>query len=262
MWMPLGSFRGNFRFHEKWTNGVFRGFSRQYKWCRAHAQSYKSWWHSYEFYERKYDQARKSPKISQKQPKLKVINTNIRTFPGPSSEHSEMFLRDMGDHWKGVMWLSTNMWIPFGSFRGNFGFYEYETNWVLRSFSRQCKWGRAAAQSYESCRYSYECFGRKFNQAQESSKMSRKQPKLKVIIHAFGLSRGPSSEHYEMPPRDMWGDWKRVTWLGTNIWMPFGSFRGNFEFHEEWTNGVFRGFLRQFKWCHAPVQCYKWCWHS
>ena len=31
IWMPLCSFQCNFRFHEKWTNGVFRCFSRQCK---------------------------------------------------------------------------------------------------------------------------------------------------------------------------------------------------------------------------------------
>ena len=42
---------------------------------------------------------------------------------------------------------------------------------------------------------------RKYDQPQKSKKMSLKQPKLKVIIHVFGLSRGPSSERNGMPPR-------------------------------------------------------------
>ena len=62
------------------------------------------------------------------------------------------------------------------------------------------------------------------------------------INHAFVLFRGTSSEHFEMPPRDMGGKWKGVMWLVMNMWMPLGSFRGNFGFHEKWTNGVFKGF--------------------
>ena len=51
----------------------------------------------------------------------------------------------------------------------------------------------------------------------EFKKMSQKQPKLKVIIHDFGLSRGPSFEHHGMPPRDMGGRCKGVMLLETNI---------------------------------------------
>ena len=54
--------------------------------------------------------------------------------------------------------------------------------------------------------------------------MSQKQPKLKVIIHAFGLSRGPSTEHHGMPPRNMSCHWKGVMWLGTNMWIPLCHF--------------------------------------
>ena len=43
----------------------------------------------------------------------------------------------------------------------------------------------------------------------------------KVIIHAFGLARGPSSELHGMPPRAMRGHWKVVMWLETNIWIRF-----------------------------------------
>ena len=64
-------------------------------------------------------------------------------------------------------------------------------------------------------------------------KMTQIQPKLKVIIHAFGLSRGSSSECHGMPPRDMGGNWKGVMWLGTNIWMLLRTFRENFGFHEK-----------------------------
>ena len=68
---------------------------------------------------------------------------------------------------------------------------------------------------------------------EEVQKRPKKQPKLKVIIHAFGISRGPSSERHGMPPKAMGGHRKGVMWLGTNIWMPLRSFRGNFRFHEK-----------------------------
>ena len=76
-------------------------------------------------------------------------------------------------------------------------------------------------------------FGRKYDQAREGPKMTQKQSKLKVIIHVLGLSRGPSSERHGMHPRDMGGHWKEVMWLGTNMWMPLDSLRGNFGFHEK-----------------------------
>ena len=70
----------------------------------------------------------------------------------------------------------------------------------------------------------------------KSTSMSKKQPKLKVIIHVFGLSRDPSSERHGIFPWDTGGHLKWGIWLGTNIWMPLRSFRGNFGFHEKWTN--------------------------
>ena len=99
-----------------------------------------------------------------------------------------------------------------------------------------------------------EMFRRKYDQTQRNKKMSQKQPKLKVIIHAFRFSWGPSSKRHGMPRRRMGGHWKGVMWLGTNMWMPLHSFRCNFGFHEKWTNGVLRGFSRQHKWCQASTQ--------
>ena len=114
--------------------------------------------------------------------------------------------------------------------------------WVFRSFSRQCRWCQAPLQHYKSRRYCNECFERKFDMVRWITKMSQKQPKLKVIIHAFGLSWGPSSEHHGKPPRDMWGHWKEVMWLGTNMWMSLRSFGGNFGFHKKWANGCSEAF--------------------
>ena len=57
--------------------------------------------------------------------------------------------------------------------------------------------------------------------------------KLKVIIHAFGLSRCPSSERHGMSPTDMGGYCKGFMWRGTNMWMPLCSFRDNFGFHKK-----------------------------
>ena len=76
-------------------------------------------------------------------------------------------------------------------------------------------------------------FGEKNDKTRKGPNMSKKQPKLKVIIHALGLSRVPISERHGMPPRDMEGHWKVVMWLETNMWMPFRSFRDSFRFHEK-----------------------------
>ena len=105
-------------------------------------------------------------------------------------------------------------------------------------------------------------FQEKIWSSPENSKMFKEQPKLKVIIHAFRLSRSPSSEPHEITTRNMVGHWKEVMWLGTNIWMSLCSFRVNFRFHEIRKNGVLRGFSRQCKWCHAPAQRYKSRRHS
>ena len=43
----------------------------------------------------------------------------------------------------------------------------------------------------------------KYGQSRRNPKMSQKQPKLKVIIHAFGVSLGLSYGRHEMPLRDM-----------------------------------------------------------
>ena len=47
--------------------------------------------------------------------------------------------------------------------------------------------------------------GKKHNRDRISEKNPTKQPKLKIIIHAFGLSRGMGSRRNVMPPRDMEG---------------------------------------------------------
>ena len=59
-------------------------------------------------------------------------------------------------------------------------------------------------------------FVRKYDQTRKSPKNSQKYPKLKVIIHAFGLSRGPSSERHGMLSRAMGPggslEWSHVAW--------------------------------------------------
>ena len=76
-------------------------------------------------------------------------------------------------------------------------------------------------------------FREKIGPVSEKSKNVQKQSKLKVIIHVFELSRGPSSERHGMPPRDMGDHWEGVMCLGTNMWMPLSSFHDNFGFHEK-----------------------------
>ena len=60
-------------------------------------------------------------------------------------------------------------------------------------------------------------FREKIRPGPEKYKNVPKQPNLKVIIHAFGLPLGPSSERHDMPPRVMVGHRKGVIWLETNI---------------------------------------------
>ena len=72
--------------------------------------------------------------------------------------------------------------------------------------------------------------GEKYDLAQRSLKMPQKQPKLKFIIHAFRLSRGPSSGRHEMPPRDIGFHWNDLPLFGNLIWMLLRSLRGNFGF--------------------------------
>ena len=50
-----------------------------------------------------------------------------------------------------------------------------------------------------------------------SPKMIEKQPKLKVIIHGFRRFRDPRIKCYEVPPRNMGGHKKGLSWLGTII---------------------------------------------
>ena len=56
--------------------------------------------------------------------KIKGYNTRFRTFQGPSSECHGMPPRDMGGHWKSVMWLRTYIWMHLSLFRDNFRFHE------------------------------------------------------------------------------------------------------------------------------------------
>ena len=134
---------------------------------------------------------------------------------GPCSERHVMPSRDMGGHRKGVMWLGKKMRMPLRSFRGNFGFHEKWTNGVFEAFQ-----GNKNGVKHPDYVTSYVATPRnfsaeKYDQAGRSPKMPQKHPKLKVIIHAFGFSRGPSSGRHGMPPKDMGGHWKGVMWLGT-----------------------------------------------
>ena len=81
-----------------------------------------------------------------------------------------------------------------------------------------------------------------YGQALRIPKMSQKQSKLKVIIHVFGLSRGPSFERHGMNPRDMVGHWKRVMWLVTNMWMSFIYFETVLDFTRNEQMGCLEAF--------------------
>ena len=75
------------------------------------------------------NQAQRSPKMSQKWLKLKVIIYAFGVPQGMSYGCHVMPPRDMGGHYKGVMWLGTNMWMPLRSFRGKFGVSREMSKW-------------------------------------------------------------------------------------------------------------------------------------
>ena len=77
----------------------------------------------------------------------------------------------------------------------------------------------------------------------ESKKMAQNQPKLKVIIYAFGCSWGSSSECHGMPPTGMGRHWKRVMWIETNMWMLYVHFETVLNFTRNEQMGVFIGFF-------------------
>ena len=155
----------------------------------------------------------------------------FRLFWGLSSERHGMPPRTMGGHWKGVIWVGTNIWMPLRSFQGYFGFHEKWINEVVsKGFPGQCKWCQAHAQFCKSRQHS------------KNSKNVAKTAKIEGYNTCFRTFLGPGSEHYGMPPSEMRGHWKWVMWLETNIWMPLRSFRSNFGFLEKWTNRVFRTF--------------------
>ena len=60
-----------------------------------------------------------------------------------------------------------------------------------------------------------------------------KTVKIEGYNTRFRTFPSQSSEHHGMRCRAMEGHSKRVMWLGTNVWMPLRSLRGNFGFHEK-----------------------------
>ena len=175
-------------------------------------------------------------KIVPKTTKIEGYNTRFGLFREPSFERHLMTHRGMGDHWKGVVWLGTNMWMPLRSFRGSFSFTRNEQMGCLKAFrgNINCAKHRRNATSH---------FG--FPRTVLKENMTRpwkfqkcpKNNKNWMLIYVLGLSRSPSFKRHGMPPRDMGGHWKGVMWLETKMWMPLCSFRNNFRLHEKWTNG-------------------------
>ena len=72
--------------------------------------------------------------------------------------------------------------------------------------------------------------------------MFRKCTRCPCDLHKMHQIPLKTNERHGMPPRDMGGHLKGVMWLGTNIWMPLHSLRGNFGFHEKWTNKCSKAF--------------------
>ena len=87
----------------------------------------------------------------------------------------------------------------------------------------------------------------------KKSEIFSKTTKIEGYNTHFRIFPGSELRRHGIPPRGMGGHWKKVMWLGTNMWMSLRSFRESFRFHEKWTNRVFRNFSRQNKWCQAPA---------
>ena len=81
--MHLRSFRGNFEFHEKWTNGVLEAFRSNTNDPKHPGNITSDNGIPRNISGEKYDQAWISPKIPQKQPKIEGYNTHFCTFPWP-----------------------------------------------------------------------------------------------------------------------------------------------------------------------------------
>ena len=166
----------------------------------------------------------------------------------------------MGGYWKWVMWLRTNMWMSLRSFRGEFWVSREMNKWRVQGLFEEMRMVPSTGATLQVTSAFLGAFREKIWPGPEKSRNLPKTTKIEgYIIHAFGLSRGPTSECHGMPSRDMGGHSKGVIWLGTNMWMSLRSLRDKLGFYEKWTNGVFRGFSRQHKWCQAPAQHYKLC---
>ena len=201
--------------------------------------------------------------MSQKQQKLKVTIHAFGLFRDPSSGSYMIPTWDTRGQWNKVIWLGTNIRMPLRSFRDNFEFREKWTNGgCLEAFRGKANGFNPPRNITSHIGTPNNVSGEKNDEGRRSPNMSQKQPKLKVIIHAFGLSRDPRSGCHGIPPWDMRDHWKGVIWLGLNIWIPIRSFRDNFGLHEKWTNGMFRGFSKQCKWGQTPAKCYKSRRHS
>ena len=99
--------------------------------------------------------------------------------------------------------------------------------------------------------------GENMTRRREVKKCPKNSQNERLLYTLSDSPRVRSTEYHGMPRKDMGGHWKGVMWLGTNMWMLLRSFRGNFGFYEKSTNGVFRGFSREHKWCQTPAQRHK-----
>ena len=120
--------------------------------------------------------------------------------------------RDMVSHWKGVMWIGTNICMPLRSLWGNFEFQEKGTNGCSKVFSRQHEYAKHPRNVT-----SHVNFPRKFREkiwpVPEKSKNVAKTTKIDSYNTQFRDFSGPSSEHHKMPARDMRGHRKELCGL-------------------------------------------------
>ena len=129
----------------------------------------------------------KKSKKSQKQPELKVIIHAFGLSRSSSSERHGMPPRAMGGHCIGKQ--SCGLERIYVQFDAILGFTRNEQMGVFRGYifeaMQMVPRTHTMTQRYKSHWHSQECFGIKYDQARKSPKMYQKQPKLKVIIHAF-----------------------------------------------------------------------------
>ena len=170
--------------------------------------------------------------MSQKQTKLKVIIHDFGLSRDPVPNATRCFLGTwevIGNESRRLERLYGLLYVHFGVI---LGYKSNDQTGTLEAFQGNKNGFKHPHNVTIHVDTPTKVSGEKYERTWRSPKMSLKQPKLKVIIHAFSLYRDPSSERHGMPPRDMGCRLKWVKSFGTNIWMALRLFRGNFRLQE------------------------------